>query len=216
MTLGKAYSSAAAPSGPSVNVGGQSISNQTGIFKVFGISPIYNQTSTAGATDLLINRTETAIGSGAQYFQDWQVGGVSKAHLDHSGIPTFPNLAATASGDVSTCWTTAGSLTQGAVCGTSLLRDKDNIIPLEHGLDYLMQMQPVSYMRRINGKPEIGVIADWMAAIHPLLGTYNDKSGELANASDRAMIAVLIKAVQEQQAQIETLTAKVAALETRQ
>lgn len=31
------------------------------------ITPTYNQTSTAGATDLLIQRTETALGSGAQY-----------------------------------------------------------------------------------------------------------------------------------------------------
>lgn len=31
------------------------------------LTPTYNQTSTAGATDLLIARTETALGSGAQY-----------------------------------------------------------------------------------------------------------------------------------------------------
>ena len=43
------------------------------------ILPTYNQASgTAANTDLLINRTETAVGSGAQYWEDRQVGSVSR------------------------------------------------------------------------------------------------------------------------------------------
>ncbi len=44
-----------------------------------------NQSGTAGYTDILVNRTETSLGTGNQYFQDWQVAGVSQAHLDHAG-----------------------------------------------------------------------------------------------------------------------------------
>jgi hypothetical protein len=118
-------------------------------------------------------------------------------------------ITATASGDVSACYnTTTFSLTQGSVCGTSLLADKDGILPLAHGLDYVMQMQPVSYVRKVNGNPEIGVIADWMVSIDPQLGTYNANTGTLANASDRAMIAVLIQAVKDQQAEIDDLKAR--------
>lgn len=52
------------------------------------ITPTLNQTSTAAATDLLINRTETAVGSGTQYLINAQVGGVSKFSVDHAGTAT--------------------------------------------------------------------------------------------------------------------------------
>ena len=52
------------------------------------INPTYNQTSTAGATDLLINRTETAIGSGTQRLISAGTGGgsyVEKFGVDNLG-----------------------------------------------------------------------------------------------------------------------------------
>lgn len=49
-------------------------------------SPTYNQASGAASnTDLLINRTETAVGSGDQLLIDAQVGGVSKFNVDNNG-----------------------------------------------------------------------------------------------------------------------------------
>ncbi len=51
------------------------------------ITPTYNQASgTAANTDLLVNRTETAIGSGAQLLFDFQVAGSSKGKLTNAGI----------------------------------------------------------------------------------------------------------------------------------
>lgn len=55
----------------------------------FSLTPDYNQTATTGATDFLINRTETTIGSGAQYLINAQVGGVSKFNLSNSGLAVF-------------------------------------------------------------------------------------------------------------------------------
>ncbi len=53
---------------------------------IVSITASYNQTSgTAANTDLLINRTETAIGSGAQYLLDLQVGGSSKFNVTNTG-----------------------------------------------------------------------------------------------------------------------------------
>jgi len=49
------------------------------------ILPTYTQTATAGATDLLINRTQTSLGSGQQNLIDAQVGGVSKFRVDNIG-----------------------------------------------------------------------------------------------------------------------------------
>lgn len=49
------------------------------------LTPTYNQTSTAGATDFLINRTETAVGTGAQFLMDAQVAGISKFNITNTG-----------------------------------------------------------------------------------------------------------------------------------
>jgi len=50
------------------------------------LTPTYNQASgTAANTDLLINRTETAVGSGTQNLIQGQVGGVDKFVLSNSG-----------------------------------------------------------------------------------------------------------------------------------
>lgn len=65
-------------------------SNTSGNVKILSITPTYNQTSgTAANTDLLINRTQTAVGSGAQYLIDAQVGGVSKFSVTNAGAATF-------------------------------------------------------------------------------------------------------------------------------
>lgn len=71
------------------------------------ISPTYNQTGTAGSTDLLINRTETALGSGLHNFIDCQVGGVSRFSVSNAG-----NL--TASGTIRLGTFTVGTLPSAA------------------------------------------------------------------------------------------------------
>lgn len=51
-----------------------------------GILHTTNQTSTAGFTDLYINRTQTAAGSGAQYLINAAVGGASKFSVTNTGL----------------------------------------------------------------------------------------------------------------------------------
>ncbi len=55
------------------------------IQRAVAITPTYNQTTTSSATDLLINRTETAVGSGAQLLIDTQVGSVSRYSIPNTG-----------------------------------------------------------------------------------------------------------------------------------
>lgn len=55
------------------------------------ILPTYNQTGTAGSTDLMINRTETLLGSGTHYFADWQAGGATYFRMTNTGEMQFPN-----------------------------------------------------------------------------------------------------------------------------
>lgn len=52
----------------------------------FAFKPILNMTGSANHTDLLINRTETSLGSGAHKFFDLQVSGASKFSIRNDGL----------------------------------------------------------------------------------------------------------------------------------
>lgn len=63
-----------------------SLTNTSGTSAFVSITPTYNQASgTAANTDLLINRTETAVGSGTQRLIDAQVGGSSRFSVSNVG-----------------------------------------------------------------------------------------------------------------------------------
>ena len=64
-------------------------SQSSGSAAIVKIAPTYTQSGTTGATDLLINRTQTAIGSGAQLLIDAQVGGASKFNVTNTGQGYF-------------------------------------------------------------------------------------------------------------------------------
>jgi len=62
----------------------------SGQVKSVVIMPTYNQSAaTTANTDLLINRTETAVGTGAQYLLDAQVNGISKFNVSNIGQGYF-------------------------------------------------------------------------------------------------------------------------------
>lgn len=81
-------------------------STNTGSSNSYGvkITPTYNQTGSAANTDLLINRTQTAVGSGTQNLIDAQVNGTSKFSVDNGGNVTVVGVltAANISGNSST------------------------------------------------------------------------------------------------------------------
>jgi hypothetical protein len=63
--------------------------------------PIWNQTGGSAVNiDSLINRTETSVGSGAQVFARWQVGGVTKVDFSTIGNMTLGSGGSSGSGDV--------------------------------------------------------------------------------------------------------------------
>lgn len=65
------------------------------------ILPTYNQAAaTTSNTDLLINRTETSVGSGAQLLFDAQVGSVSKASITNAGFLTLASSALFSGGNL--------------------------------------------------------------------------------------------------------------------
>jgi len=68
-----------------LNIGGVTLSGSSGTQYSVRIANTVNQTGSAAYTDLLINRTETAVGTGAQLLLDLQVGGNSKFRVDNTG-----------------------------------------------------------------------------------------------------------------------------------
>lgn len=74
------------------NFGLYTPTNTSGTSVIFAITPTYNQASgTASNTDFLINRTETAVGSGTQSLIDAQVGGASRFVVTNSGLTFSSN-----------------------------------------------------------------------------------------------------------------------------
>jgi hypothetical protein len=57
------------------------------------IAPTLAQTATAGYTALLVNVTETTVGSGAKRLIDAQVGSASKFSVDNAGVTFLANAA---------------------------------------------------------------------------------------------------------------------------
>lgn len=69
-----------------INIQNGTWTNTSGTVVPVTINPTYNQASgTAANTDLLINRTETAVGSGTQLLIDAQVSAVSKFSVNNVG-----------------------------------------------------------------------------------------------------------------------------------
>ncbi len=61
------------------------ITNASGTSYALKLVPTYNQTSTAGSTDIYVNRTQTALGSGTHSLMDLQVSSTSKFRIDNTG-----------------------------------------------------------------------------------------------------------------------------------
>lgn len=73
-----------------VEVSSGTFFNTSGSSAAVALLPTYNQTSgTSSNTDFLVNRTQTAVGSGEQNLVDLQVSGSSKFKVDNLGTPQY-------------------------------------------------------------------------------------------------------------------------------
>lgn len=96
-----------------------------------------------------------------------------------------------------------------ALC-TSSRKYKADIAPLSSALSEVANLSPVSYTSKINGRREIGFVAEDVDQIDPRLSSYN-KDGLVGVQYDH-LTALLAKAIQEQQAEIEKLRAEIKVL----
>ena len=88
-----------------------------------------------------------------------------------------------------------------ASCGSSF-RYKQNINPFNPGLSLINRLQPITFDWKDGGMHDLGLGAEDVAAIEPLLVTYNAK-GEVEGVKYDRIGVILVNAVKEQQTQIE-------------
>jgi hypothetical protein len=103
--------------------------------------------------------------------------------------------------------------TAGAWVDASDVRLKENIVPIKHGLDSVMKSQPRSYKMKDGNAEYVGFIAQEMLDVIP--ECVSGKPEKQLGISYGSLVAVAFKAIQEQQAMINELMAKVAALESK-
>jgi hypothetical protein len=100
-----------------------------------------------------------------------------------------------------------------STCSSSL-RYKKEIAAFSGGLDLIRRLHPITFSWRADGTRDLGLGAEDVAKVEPLLVTHNDK-GEIEGVKYDRLNVILINAVKEQQNQIETLRAQNAALSAR-
>jgi hypothetical protein len=89
-----------------------------------------------------------------------------------------------------------------ATCSSSL-RYKKNIEPFQSGLNLIGRLKPITFDWKTGGLHDLGLAAEEVEKIDPLLVTYN-KAGQVESVKYDRIGVVLINAVKEQQAEIET------------
>ena len=105
--------------------------------------------------------------------------------------------------------------------GTSDVRLKRNIQPLTNSLNLLMKLRPVSYEKKASiaateyNFKENGFIAQELRKVFPTLVDEGTDKDKLLTVNYIALIPVLTKAIQEQQAQIAAYEARIKALEEK-
>jgi hypothetical protein len=91
----------------------------------------------------------------------------------------------------------AGSFTLGGILTeNSSIRYKKDIETIKYGLDKVLQMRGVTYVKKDTGLSEVGVIAEEMNEVDPLLVIKNEE-GEVDSVTYSRINAYLIEAVKE-------------------
>jgi hypothetical protein len=91
---------------------------------------------------------------------------------------------------------------------SSSLRYKTNIVPFVGGLDVVDRLRPIAFNWKGGGMSDVGLGAEEVAAIEPLLVTYN-KEGEVEGVKYDRLTVVLLNAVKEQQVQNDKQNAQI-------
>lgn len=107
------------------------------------------------------------------------------------------------------CWRVAPDRTPGLILTTcttsqSSLRYKTDLHPFLGGLSVVNRLNPVNFEWKKGGFRDIGLVAEEVAAVEPLL-TFNNDQNQIEGVKYETLSVVLVNAVKEQQKQIADL-----------
>lgn len=123
--------------------------------------------------------------------------GQARITIDTSGNVSIPTLGA--AGAIALCRNASNQL---STCSSSL-RYKINVGVFGPGLGLVTRLRPIRFDWKDGGMHDLGLAAEDVAAIEPLLVTYN-KEGQVEGVKYDRISVVLVNAVKEQQKQIES------------
>jgi hypothetical protein len=103
-------------------------------------------------------------------------------------------------GNTSLCLNSFGQISD---CSSSL-RYKDHLSMFSRGLDLITKLRPISFTWKQDGKRDLGLGAEDVEQIEPLLVNYNS-SGQVEGVKYDRINLVLINAIKQQQEQINLL-----------
>jgi len=126
--------------------------------------------------------------------------------LDVDGGIRFSALAS--GGNTQLCWNTLNGRL--ASCSSSL-RYKTDLRSFNRGLNLINRLQPITFKWKSDQTGDLGLGAEDVAKVEPLLVTHN-ADGEIEGVKYDRVAVVLINAVKEQQAQIERQQAEINSL----
>lgn len=107
--------------------------------------------------------------------------------------------------------TNAGDVQAKSFIPTSARRFKQNIEPLADALGLVRQLQGVRFVWKDSGRPALGLIAEEVSAVLPEVVERDAADGQAVGVNYMALVAVLVEAVKDQQAQLDAQEAKMAA-----
>ncbi len=150
--------------------------------------------------------------------------GFTLLSLDDGGVLSLPSPTYSGNGDQYLCVDNAGEVSpSGFLCNPSTLKVKQDVKPLNvDALSMLSNFQPVSfeYTKASHQKStnptgtQWGFIAEYMASSSKNLAAYNTK-GQVATLDDRAISAVVVKAVQQMWGIVQSMLSRLTGDEAR-
>jgi hypothetical protein len=84
---------------------------------------------------------------------------------------------------------------------SSSLRYKEHLAPFTSGLELINRLRPITFDWKATGERDLGFGAEEVAAVEPLLVTYNER-GQVEGVKYDRITAALVNALREQQEQI--------------
>ena len=143
-----------------------------------------------------------------------QTGGVSNSFTERMRVKDTGEVSVAVLGAAGATTLCRNASNQIATCSSSA-RYKEHIVDADYGLDTVAALRPVRYEWKDTHTPDLGLVAEEVAAVEPDLTTRND-AGQVEGVKYDRLAAVLVKAVQEQQAQLRDQKREIDALRAEQ